>query len=244
MFQNIVQESSYLEKEISVFDLHSPKTMDQQSIHDQESNFHLSFFTDEPIQKNRDQVSSLMLLKEEKTYSNYKNQDRSKIKQKVWNDEEDQKLKYLFNLYQGKWIEIAKCMPQRNASQCQQRWRRINPSKYIKHIWTQQEDDQLKQLVSKLGRKWVKIAKFLGNITGKQVRDHYINKLDESISRDPWSYEEDMFILNYFVTNGPKWTQISNLLVGRPENHVKNRFYSFIVRNYLGQQSRYQIIYS
>lgn len=62
-----------------------------------------------------------------------------------------------------------------------------------------------------------------------------------------------MLVLDYFVNNGPKWTKISNLLIGRPvikfhsifkENHVKNRFYSFIKRNYLGEQNRYQIIYS
>ncbi|CAD8136116.1 unnamed protein product [Paramecium octaurelia] len=245
MFQNIIHDSICSEKEISEEDLHSPATLDLEPFSDFESNFHLSFFTEEPILKCQAEVSELALkIKEEDTNSNQQNQEINKRKQKIWNDEEDQRLTYLFNYYQGKWNEIVKNMPQRNASQCQQRWRRINPPKETKHIWSQQQDDQLKLLVHQFGRQWMKIAKILGNITGKQARDRYINKLDQSINKEPWTYEEDMLVLDYFVNHGPKWTKISNLLVGRPENHVKNRFYSFIKRNYLGEQNRYQIIYS
>ena len=31
---------------------------------------------------------------------------------------------------------------------------------------------------------------------------------------------------------GSKWSEISKNLVGRPENKVKNRFYSYIQKNY------------
>ncbi|CAD8054500.1 unnamed protein product [Paramecium sonneborni] len=244
MFQNIIQDSIWQEKELSESDLHSPNTMDLEPFSDFESQFHLSHFTEGPLLQCWSDVSPvLQKIKEEDTYSNQQNQDIYKRKQKFWNDEEDQRLKYLYNYYEGKWNEIVKKMPQRNASQCQQRWRRINPPKKAKQNWTLQQDDQLKQLVHQFGKQWMKIAKLLGNITGKQARDRYINKLDQSINKQPWTHEEDMLVLDYFVNNGPKWTKISNLLIGRPENNIKNRFYSFIKRNYLGEQNRYQIIY-
>ncbi|CAD8076762.1 unnamed protein product [Paramecium sonneborni] len=130
MFQNIIQDSIWLEKEISESDLPSPNKMDQEPFSDFESNFHLSFCTEEPILRFQTVLSpSLLKIKEEDTCSNQQNQEINKRKQKIWNDEEDQRLKYLYKYYEGKWNEIVKRMPQRNASQCQQRWRRINPPK-------------------------------------------------------------------------------------------------------------------
>ena len=31
---------------------------------------------------------------------------------------------------------------------------------------------------------------------------------------------------------GPRWSEISKKITGRPENKIKNRFYSFIEKNY------------
>lgn len=71
-----------------------------------------------------------------------------------------------------------------------------------------------------------------GNRTGKQVRERYINKLDPEISKANWEEEEDKLIFSYFTQFGPKWSEISKLLRGRPENMVKNRFYSHIKKKY------------
>lgn len=42
-----------------------------------------------------------------------------------------------------------------------------------------------------------------------------------------------------FLGQGPKWSAISNELVGRPENTVKNRFYSHISRIYLSDDNSF-----
>ncbi|CAD8146281.1 unnamed protein product [Paramecium pentaurelia] len=246
MFSNRVKDSIFQDEIISQENISSPQSIDMEPFSDFESNYHLSFNTKECLQfQDTEDQEMILNIKEDDTSLNSQNQELNKRKQKIWNDEEDQRLKYLFDQCQGKWNEIAKHMPQRNASQCQQRWRRINPPKdQTRHIWTQEEDDKLTQLVQDIGKQWVKIAKCFGNITGKQARDRYINKLDQSIKKQPWTYEEDMFILDQYIINGPRWTKISNHLNGRPENHVKNRFYSYIKRKYLGEQNRYQIIYS
>ncbi|CAD8137700.1 unnamed protein product [Paramecium pentaurelia] len=245
MFSNMLSDSNFLDEVLSYQKISSSQSFEMEPYSDFESNYHMSLNTNERLQfQDTEDQEMIFKIKEDDTSLNFLNQELNKRKQKIWNDQEDQRLKHLFMEFQGKWNEIAKHMPQRNASQCQQRWRRINPPKDSRHIWTQEEDDRLKQLVQDIGKQWMKIAKCFGNITGKQVRDRYINKLDQSINKQPWTYEEDMLILYQYNINGPKWTKISNNLNGRPENHVKNRFYSYIKRNYLGEQNRYQKIYT
>ena len=39
-------------------------------------------------------------------------------------------------------------------------------------------------------------------------------------------------ILQYYSEVGSRWSEISKRLPGRPENKIKNRFYSFIQKNY------------
>ncbi|CAD8140081.1 unnamed protein product [Paramecium octaurelia] len=261
MFSNTAKDSIFQDEIVSQENISSPQSIEMEPFSDFESNYHctnffqfnpiVSFNTKECLQfQDTEDPEMIYKIKEDDTSIQ---EEQNKRKQKIWNDEEDQRLRYLFVQCQGKWNEIAKHMPQRNASQCQQRWRRINPPKDTRHIWTQEEDNKLTQLVQDIGKQWMKIAKCFGNITGKQARDRYINKLDQSIKKQPWTYEEDMFILDQYIINGPRWTKISNHLNGRPviqcflflqENHVKNRFYSFIKRKYLGEQNRYQIIYS
>lgn len=72
----------------------------------------------------------------------------------------------------------------------------------------------------------------LGSKNGKQIRERYINKLDPRIKREDWSEEEDKRILELYSKVGSKWSEISKSLPGRPENKIKNRFYSFIQKNY------------
>ena len=66
----------------------------------------------------------------------------------------------------------------------------------------------------------------------KQIREHYINKLDPNINWKPFEQIEDMLILAMFKQWGKKWSKISKVLNGRPENMVKNRFYSHIKKHY------------
>ena len=95
-------------------------------------------------------------------------------------------------------------------------------------MWSQQEDQILLGLYKQYGPNWQNIAFYLKERTGKQVRDRYINILDPEINKGPWTAEEDQVILQQYQLLGPKWSKISVNLQGRPENMVKNRWYSFI----------------
>lgn len=119
-------------------------------------------------------------------------------------------------------------MPGRNASQCSQRWRRRFKPDKVRTNWSKQEDHQLLALYEKYGSNWQMISKEMigGHRTGKQVRERYLNKLDPKISKTPWTDYEDQIIIKNYQKIGKKWSEISKKLEGRPENTVKNRFYS------------------
>ena len=72
----------------------------------------------------------------------------------------------------------------------------------------------------------------LGSKNGKQIRERFINKLDPKIKKEDWTEEEDKKILELYSRIGSKWSEISKSIPGRPENKIKNRFYSFIQKNY------------
>ncbi len=72
----------------------------------------------------------------------------------------------------------------------------------------------------------------LGTKTGKQIRERFINKLDPNIRNEEWTEDEDRLILKYYTEYGSHWSEISKQLPGRPENKIKNRFYSYIKKNY------------
>ncbi|CAD8095844.1 unnamed protein product [Paramecium primaurelia] len=162
---------------------------------------------------------------------------------KIWQPEEDQRLRKLYQEYQGNWSKIIQFMPERNISQCSQRWRRINPIQN-KQKWNQEEDTKLVQLVAQEGKNWTKLARHFQGRTGKQIRERYLNKLDPALNFVPWTEQEDQEIVKYYNQYGAKWSVVASHLKGRSENMVKNRFYSHIQKHLLGRQNKYQIIYN
>ena len=160
---------------------------------------------------------------------------------KTWTKEEDYQLENYSSKYNKNWVKISKIMQTRSNSQCAQRFRRLFPEK-VRKPWTKEEDCKVKELMENFSKDWQMIAKHLKNRTGKQVRERYINNLDPKIRHDSWSFQEDCLILKFYLKNGSKWSQISKLLNGRPENMVKNRFYSYIKKNYIDEEEEEKIM--
>ena len=163
-------------------------------------------------------------------------------KGRTWSEEEDKMLINSVKKHDYKnWKNIAKEVPGRTATQCSQRWRRIQPYK-SRQPWTKDEDKLILSLIDKHGHNWSLIANVIEGRTGKQVRERYLNKLDRNINRSKFTEEDDDLIINLYEKFGPKWKDISLSFKGRPENMVKNRFYSHIRKKLLLNPEKYQNI--
>jgi hypothetical protein len=103
----------------------------------------------------------------------------------------------------------------------------------MKKKWSPEEDIKLVDLVAKHGlKKWSVIANELPGRKGKQCRERWINVLDPTISKEPWSEDEDRIIITCFRNGtGGQWTKMSQQMVGRTDNAIKNHWHSSMKHN-------------
>jgi len=106
-----------------------------------------------------------------------------------------------------------------------------NQASRVKGPWSKEEDELLASLVAEYGaKKWSVIAEKVPGRIGKQCRERWLNHLDTSVKKTPWSEAEDALLLDTQKRLGNRWCEIARLLPGRPENSVKNRFNSLCNR--------------
>ena len=103
-----------------------------------------------------------------------------------------------------------------------------------KGAWSAEEDQKLVDFVTKYdgaSKKWKQIANKLPGRTGKQCRERWYNLLDPTISKAPWSKDEDRIILTYQRDgNGSQWARMSQCMIGRTDNAIKNHWNSTLKR--------------
>ena len=95
---------------------------------------------------------------------------------------------------------------------------------HSRKMFTPEEDDLIRDTIEKLGhKKWSIIAKFIPGRCSRQVRERWINYLDPTLRKDPFTEEEDILLNKIVKERGTQWNSIISLFPGRTEVAIKNR---------------------
>lgn len=90
------------------------------------------------------------------------------------------------------------------------------PKCKVRKQWSDEEDRKVLEFVRKYGKNWKRIEFELNGRTSKQIRERYINQLDPDINHGKFTETEDRMIYHLFIKYGPRWSDISKNLKGRP----------------------------
>ena len=125
----------------------------------------------------------------------------------------------------GRGQVAASMLPyDRTVDQCTAYWKATFP--VVRGAWSAKEDALLTRLVERNGaRRWNATAAHIPGRNAKQCRERWVNNLDPSVKKTPWTQEEDDVLIEAQGRLGNRWSRISRLLSGRPDNAVKNRWY-------------------
>lgn len=152
--------------------------------------------------------------------------------QTAWSPEDDQKLSQLVSSAEEvNWDAIKLHFPGRTAQQLYDHWSKVINPELVKGSWTSKEDKMIIEWVEVHGpRSWSTLAASMPGRLGKQCRERWVNSLDPELNHKPWSPEEDSILIEKQAEWGNKWAKIAQLLPGRTDNSVKNRWNSSLKR--------------
>ena len=100
----------------------------------------------------------------------------------------------------------------------------------LRRPFTADEDALLMKIMS-TNRfvNWTDVAIKMKSRTARQCRERWINYLNPYIRIGPWTYAEDIVLLDKVNKYGKCWSKIACFFNGRAENDLKNRWYSHLV---------------
>ena len=110
--------------------------------------------------------------------------------------------------------------------------------KSSKRAWNDEQDFTLLRLVSEMGpHQWEQMAMQIEGRSGKQCRERWHNQLNPLLRKADWTVEEDwvLYILHETVKN--RWAEITNVLLGRSDNSIKN-YWNSTLRHKQGHLER------
>ncbi|CAK8538122.1 unnamed protein product [Lathyrus sativus] len=107
-----------------------------------------------------------------------------------------------------------------------------------KGAWTYEEDKLLKACIEKYGEgKWRLIPQRAGlNRCRKSCRLRWLNYLNPTINREPFSEDEVDMILRLHKLLGNRWSLIAGRLPGRTANDVKNYWHTHLRKKMISKK--------
>ena len=129
------------------------------------------------------------------------------------------------------WKLVASRLPGRSVRECWAKFTDLTTTETKKLKWSDLEDKMLHKWVAKNGpAKWASCALMIPGRIGRQCRDRWMNVLDPGLKVGDWSDAEQLNMFELMKDHLVSWRKISNGLIGRTENSIKNYFYSTIRR--------------
>ncbi|KAJ8259737.1 hypothetical protein GJAV_G00172850 [Gymnothorax javanicus] len=100
----------------------------------------------------------------------------------------------------------------------------------VKVKWTQEEDDNLRNLVQRYGANdWKTIAGYLPNRTEHQCQHRWWKVLDPDLVKGPWTKEEDEKVIELVNKYGNKqWAMVAKHLKGRLGKQCRERWHNHL----------------
>jgi hypothetical protein len=150
----------------------------------------------------------------------------------LWSPEEDELLTKLITDHKAiVWESIAERFRPKTPSQVKDRWLKVLDPSLHRGLWTLEEDDIIRKYVSEHGtQSWSKLAELLPGRLGKQCRERWVNILDPSLTKGPWTGDEDWALSSLHKKLGNQWAKIAALIPGRSPNDVKNRWHVMVAQ--------------
>lgn len=99
-----------------------------------------------------------------------------------------------------------------------------------RRVWTRDEDERLRLLVSYWGDQcgknghWDKISSHFDNRTNKDCRKRWFHSLDPKLKRGRWTEHEDKVLIEAYKKMGPVWHRIAQLIPGRTDDQCSKRY--------------------
>jgi hypothetical protein len=100
----------------------------------------------------------------------------------------------------------------------------MNQRSQKKQRFTSEEDQLIIQYVHDYGTKWIEIEKLMEGRKSHQIRERYLNYLDDNLTKHPWTPEEDNLLLSFTKNHIFSWKKLKSHFSGRTDVHLKNRF--------------------
>lgn len=148
-----------------------------------------------------------------------------------WSPEEDNLLRMLMKEipHKKRWVVMSAHFADKTPQQIMNRWNKVLNPKLVKGNWSKEEDEILTKWVHEHGESgWTKVAAQLPGRIGKQCRERWTNCLKPNIKKTNWTEDEDNLIIQLQAKMGNKWAKMAELIEGRTDNQIKNRWNSVL----------------